>query len=125
MGGPMAVHETFIEKIKIDEMILTRLMPGEDLFINLKRICKDQGIERGIILSAIGSLKNVVFRNVKTNIEIPVKLENTNESEEQGPFELLSLEGNIFPSEGDREPIIHVHVMLGAPFRKCYGWPPL
>jgi hypothetical protein len=90
-------------------------MPDEDLFANLKRICRDQGIERGIILSAIGSLKDVVFRNVKTNIEMPVKLENTNEMEEQGPFELLSLEGNIFPSEGDSEPVIHVHVMLGSP----------
>jgi predicted DNA-binding protein with PD1-like motif len=111
----MTVHEAFIEKIKIDEMILTRLMPGEDLFTSLKKILKDREIERGVILSAIGSLKNVVFRNVKMNIEMPVKLENTNEMEEKGPFELLSLEGNIFPSESDGEPIIHVHVMLGSP----------
>jgi predicted DNA-binding protein with PD1-like motif len=35
--------------------------------------------------------------------------------EEAGPFELLSLEGNIFPSEIDGNPIIHLHVMLGSP----------
>jgi hypothetical protein len=117
----MTVYEAFIEKIKVDEMILTRLMPREDLFTSLKKILKDHGIERGVILSAIGSLKNVVFRNVKMNIEIPVKLENTNEMEENGPFELLSLEGNIFPSEGDGEPNYSCTCHAGVPFRKCHG----
>jgi hypothetical protein len=46
---------------------------------------------------------------------MPVKPENTNEIEEKGPFELLSLEGNLFPSESEGEPIIHLHVMLGSP----------
>jgi predicted DNA-binding protein with PD1-like motif len=117
----MAVHEAIIEKIKIDEMILTRLMPGGDLFAGLKKIAKDHGIERGVILSAIGSLKDVVFRNVKTNIEMPVKLENTNEIGEKGPFELLSLEGNISPSEGEEDPIIHLHVMFGSPSGNVMG----
>lgn len=117
----MAVHKAFVEKVKIDGIILSRLMPGEDLFVSLKKIAKDHGIERGVILSAIGSLKNVVFRNVKTNIEIPVKLENTNEIEEVGPFELLSLGGNIFPSEDEEEPIIHLHVTLGSPSGSVKG----
>jgi uncharacterized protein len=110
----MTVHKVFVEKVKIDEVILSRLMPNEDLFTNLKKIAKDHGIERGVIISAIGSLKNVVFRNVKTNAEMPVKPENINEIEEKGPFELLSLEGNLFPSESDKEPIIHLHIMLGS-----------
>ena len=117
----MIVHKAFMEKVKIDEVILSRLMPGEDLLASLMKISKEHRMERGIILSAVGSLKNVVFRNVKTNIEMPVKLENTNEMEEQGPFELLSLEGNIFPSESDGEPIIHVHVMLGSPSGSVMG----
>jgi hypothetical protein len=110
----MAVHEAFIEKIKIDEMILTRLMPDEDLFLSLKKIVKDHGIERGIILSAIGSLKNVVFVNVRPHTGIPVKTEDMIEIEEAGPFELLSLEGNFFPSQEDGEPVIHLHAILGT-----------
>lgn len=117
----MTVHKAFVEKVKIDGIILSRLMPNEDLFTNLKKIAKDHGIERGVILSAIGSLKNVVFRNVKTNAGMPVKPENTNEIEEKGPFELLSLEGNFFPSESDKEPIIHLHVMLGSPSGSVKG----
>jgi predicted DNA-binding protein with PD1-like motif len=50
-----------------------------------------------------------------------VGLENTNEIEEAGPFELLSLEGNVFPSDGEGEPIIHLHVMLGSPSGSVMG----
>ena len=115
------MHKPFIEEVKIDRVILSRLLPDEDLFTALKKIAKDYGVERGVILSAIGSLKNVVFRNVKTNVDVPVKAENTNEMEEAGPFELLSLEGNIFPSENDGDSIIHLHVMLGSPSGNVMG----
>jgi predicted DNA-binding protein with PD1-like motif len=115
------MHKPFIEKVKMDGIILSRIMPGEDLFASLKKISKDHGIEKGVILSAIGSLRNVVFRNVKMNIEMPVKLENTNEIEEAGPFELLSLEGNLFPSDSEEEPIVHLHVMLGSPSGSVKG----
>jgi len=115
------VHKPFWQEVKLGGIILSRLMPDEDLFTILKKIAKDHGIERGIILSAIGSLKNVAFRNVKINAGIPVKLEDTNEMKEAGPFELLSLEGNIFPSENDEDPIIHLHVMLGSPSGSVMG----
>lgn len=116
----MVEHKPFVEDVNIDQAILTRLMPDEDLFATLKKIAQERRIERGVILSAIGSLKNVAFRNVKPNIGLPVKLENTNEIEETGPFELLSLEGNLFPSENG-EVIVHLHVMLGSPSGSVMG----
>jgi len=96
-------------------------MPNEDLYTSLKKICKDHDVERGVILSAIGSFKNVAFRNVKINVDIPVRLEDTNEMEGKGPSELLSLEGNIFLSESEEDPIIHLHVMLGSPLGGVMG----
>ena len=114
-------HKRFSEEVEIDGAILSRLMPDEDLFAGLKRIAQDHRIERGVILSAIGSLKNVVFRNVKLNTVLPVRSENTQEIEEAGPFELLSLEGNLFPSESEGEPVIHLHVMLGSPSAGVLG----
>ena len=108
------VHNEFFEEVRIDRAILSRLLPGEDLFRSLAKIARDHGIGRGVILSAIGSLTHVVFRNVKRNTALPVRPENTQEIEEAGPFELLSLEGNLFPSEDEGEPIIHLHVMLGS-----------
>jgi len=110
----MVMHKPFAEELKIDRVILARLMPEEDLFAGLNKIAKDHGIERGVILSAIGSLKNVVFVNVRPHTGIPVKTEDMIEIEEAGPFELLSLEGNFFPSQEDGEPVIHLHAILGT-----------
>ncbi len=110
----MAIHGPFTEEMNISRIILSRLMPGEDLFSGLKKIAKDHGIERGVLLSAIGSLKNVVFVNVRPHTGIPVKTEDMIEIEEAGPFELLSLEGNFFPSQEDGEPVIHMHAILGT-----------
>lgn len=117
----MKDHKKFSEEVAIDRVVLSRLMPGEDLFTSLEKIAQDHGIERGVILSAIGSLKDVVFRNVKLKTVLPVGTENTEAIEETGPFELLSLEGNLFPSESERKPIIHLHVMLGSPSGNVMG----
>ena len=108
------MHKRFAEAAKIDEVILSRLMPEEDLFAGLSKIARDHGIERGVILSAIGSLKNVVFVNVRPHIGIPVKTEDMIQIEDTGPFELLSLEGNFFPSQEDGEPVVHLHAILGT-----------
>jgi len=108
------MHKRFAEAAKIDEVILSRLMPEEDLFAGLNKIARDHGIERGVILSAIGSLKNVVFVNVRPHTVIPVKTEDMIQIEDAGPSELLSLEGNFFPSQQDGEPVIHLHAILGT-----------
>ncbi len=110
----MVAHKSFTEAAKLDEVILSRLMPEEDLFAGLIKIAKDHGIERGIILSAIGSVKNVVFVNVRPHTGIPVKTEEMIEIDEAGPFELLSLEGNFFPSQENGEPVFHLHAILGT-----------
>ena len=87
---------------------------GGGSLCGLKKIAKDHGIERGVILSAIGSLKNVVFVNVRPHTGIPVKAEYMIEIEEAGPFELLSLGGDFFPSLEDGEPVVHLHAILGT-----------
>jgi len=114
------VHKPFVEEVKIDGIVLSRLMPGEDLFTSLKKIAKDHGIEREVILSAIGNVKNVVFVNVRLHAGLPVKKEDMMEGEEPGPFELLSLEGNFFPSQEDREPVIHPACNPRYLFRRCH-----
>lgn len=41
----MVVHKPIAEAAKIDKIILSRLIPGEDLFTSLKKIAKDCGID--------------------------------------------------------------------------------
>ena len=110
----MAIHEPFTEEASVNRAVVFRLMPDDDLFTSLEKIAKDYAIERGVILSAIGSLKDVVFVNVRSHTGIPVKTEDMIEIEEAGPFELLSLEGNFFPSQENGEPVIHLHAILGT-----------
>jgi uncharacterized protein len=117
----MAVHQSFIEEVKLDRVILSRLLPDEDLFQGLEGIARDHGIERGVILSAIGSLKEVIFRNVNENAGLPVSLNKTHQIQKTGPMELLSLEGNLFLSEGEGKPVIHLHALLGSPSGNVIG----
>ncbi len=117
----MAVHRPFFEGVKLDGVIVSRLMPDEDLFGGLEKIAKNHGIERGMVLSAIGSLKDVVFRNVNEHVGLPVSLDKTQQIEKAGPMELLSLEGNLFPSEGEGKAVIHLHALLGSPSGNVAG----
>ncbi len=110
----MVVHKEFVEKSEIGKAIVCRLMPGDDLFKGLINIAKDQRMERGVIISAIGALKDVIFVNVRPSAPIPVGKEDMIEISEPGPFELLSLEGNFFPPLESGDPVIHLHVILGT-----------
>lgn len=109
----------FVEKVDLSEVILTRFHPGDDLFEMLVKSVREQGWERAVILSGIGSLEDVVFVAPKPGFKIPVKpAENLNRIELKGPFELMSIEGNIVPlvgefgnlKEGDL--VAHVHCIL-------------
>jgi predicted DNA-binding protein with PD1-like motif len=109
----------FIEKIDLSEVILTRFHPGDDLFQTLVKTVKDQGWERAVILSGIGSLEDVVFVAPKPAFKIPVQpAENLNKIEMKGPFELMSIEGNVVPLVGEfgslkhGDPVLHIHCLL-------------
>jgi hypothetical protein len=79
------------------------------------------------VLSGIGSLCDVAFRDLKPGIELPVNVDKTNLMEEHGPFELLTLEGNVVPlvgtfgdlKEGDL--VLHLHCTLGTAYGNLFG----
>lgn len=111
----------FIEKVDLSEVIFTRFHPGDDLFAILTQTVKEQGWQRAVIVSGIGSLCDCVFVAPKAEFTIPVKpAENLNKVELKGPFELMSIEGNIVPQDGEfgplknDDPVLHVHCLLSA-----------
>jgi len=117
----------FLEKVDLSEVYFTRLRPGEDLFVGITELCKKNNMERAVILAAIGSLCDVAFRDLKTGIELPVKLDKTNLMEAYGPFELLTLEGNVVPLVGefgdlkDGDLVLHLHCTLGTAYGSLFG----
>ncbi len=117
----------FLEKVDLSETYFTRLRPGEDLFMGITELCKKNNMERAVILSAIGGLCDVAFRDLKTGIELPVTLDKTNLMEAYGPFELLTLEGNVVPLVGefgdlkDGDLVLHLHCTLGTAYGNLFG----
>jgi predicted DNA-binding protein with PD1-like motif len=116
---PSKTDPRFFEKVDLSEVILTRFHPGDDLFPTLVKTVKDQGWDRAVIVSGIGSLEDVVFVAPKPAFNIPVQpAENLNKIEMKGPFELMSIEGNIVPLVGEfgnlkhGDPVLHVHCLL-------------
>jgi predicted DNA-binding protein with PD1-like motif len=109
----------FVEQVDLSEVVLTRFQPDDDLFQMLSKTVKDRGWERAVIISGIGSLQDVIFVAPKPAFSIPVNpAENLNRIEMKGPFELMSVEGNIVPLVGEfgnlkhGDPVLHIHCLL-------------
>ncbi|UCH71936.1 MAG: DNA-binding protein [Thermoplasmatales archaeon] len=94
------------------DMIFMRFFPNEKINEKLKAVCKKHKIETAVVISGIGQLKNVELGYFK---------EKGNYSSEyfQGPFELLSLNGNICKQGG--EYLLHLHTVLGTGKKKTIG----
>jgi predicted DNA-binding protein with PD1-like motif len=121
------MESQFLERIDLSEAYFTRFRPGEDLFQRLIEVCKENHLERAVILSAIGSLCDVAFRDLKTGIDLSVNVDKTNLMEEYGPYELLTLEGNVVPLAGEfgalkhGDPVVHLHATLGTAYGNVFG----
>jgi hypothetical protein len=117
----------FLDKVDLSEVYFTRFRPGEDLFKRIAEVCKENSMERAVILSGIGSLCDVAFRDLKTGIELPVNVDKTNLIKEYGPFELLTLEGSVVPLVGEfgalkhGDPVLHLHATLGTAYGNIFG----
>jgi len=98
--------------VDLSRVLLVRLMPGESVMQSFREILDAHKIQRAVILSAIGSLVEARFFGVQPGTGRPFTPKCVTRLEAQGPFEILALEGNVFPTSRDR--VIHLHVTLGT-----------
>ena len=98
---------------------VTRLLPGDDLAQGIIRVMQEAKVERAVVVSAVGSLRDVVLRDAKEVARLPVTPERVNTVTLAGPLELLSLEGMIVP--GEQGPFCHLHPTLGAEDGSVWG----
>ncbi len=108
-----------VQSVRLGRLKIARLSPGSDLFPTLEKLMQNVKIRHAVIVSAIGSLENVSFRNLKENIELPVTLEKTVLTEVKGPLELLTLEGSMMPMDG--KPFFHLHGIFGTTNGRVVG----
>ena len=73
-----------------------------------------------MIISAVGSVKNVRFRGIKAGAKLPITEPRMHLHEVEGPLELLGLEGNLLPGEAG---VIdcHLHILLGKSSGEVLG----
>ena len=103
----------------LSRVLAIRLKPGTDVLLGLEEACKANGINNGVILSAIGSLKNPHFGDV---VELPTKAgygygETLHLT---GPIELTNASGIIcHDDEGNTN--LHVHMTVTDRHGNAHG----
>jgi uncharacterized protein len=89
-----------------------KIVPGESLRGCITKFVSEKKIESAVILSAVGSVKNVRLNDIKSGAKLPITPARLIAHELEGPLELLGLSGNIVPSENDgHEEDCHMHIM--------------
>ena len=99
---------------------IIKITPGESLTDKILQFAYKENVHNAVILSAVGSVKHVRLRGIKNGAKLPITPARINVHELEGPLELLSLVGNIFP----REDVLldcHLHIMVGKSSGEVIG----
>ncbi len=96
-----------------DNLIIARFFPGENVFEQLKIICRKQNIKTGVVLSGVGQFGfvEIGFFKEKGNY-MPQKFEI--------PLEVLSVSGIISMNE-KKEFDFHLHINLSDEKKNSFG----
>ena len=98
------------KEYKQGRRFLVKIRPGESLVQSIKQIAVQEEIHNAVILSAIGSVKNVHLNDIKSGAKLPITPARLTFHELEGPLELLSRTGNIVPAETGQANC-HLHIM--------------
>ena len=111
--GASWVTDEFVDRAQIQSCFIMRIPAGANLIQRLRALIELKEARRAAILSAVGSVRDVTFRNLKQGVDMPIDKDKIVDATHEGPFELLSLEGNVIPMAGS--PVVHLHAVLGTP----------
>jgi hypothetical protein len=86
-------------------LIAVSLKPGDQLVTRIEEVCRQWGVQTGVIASAIGTISEVYLRNPRDTTTLPIRQEH-----EFAPdidtivlrrsMEILSVQGNITTLDG-------------------------
>ena len=93
-------------KGELGQIIALRLPPQSDVYAVLEEVARKEKIASGVILSGLGSLRQVTLRNVRLFPKaFPIQDCHRIYMPKEEPLELLALTGNLSQREGR----VHVH----------------
>ena len=89
---------------------IVKIRPEESITKCITELVTQEKINCAVVLSAIGSVKNVRLKDIKSGARLPISSARLIAHEIEGPLELLGLTGNVVPGE-DGKPDCHLHIM--------------
>jgi predicted DNA-binding protein with PD1-like motif len=95
---------------RMNRIVMGKLKVDIDLLEGIQELAKKEGVQAGIILSAVGALKKATFRNLKV-LPPDLKIEKHHRLylELEQPMEIVSLTGWTATRE-DGEIEVHAHL---------------
>jgi predicted DNA-binding protein with PD1-like motif len=81
---------------------LIRIEPGAKLAETLLAFARRVDLKHGVIVSAIGSVRDVQFSDIQTGAHLPITEPRMPVHRVAGPLDLLGLEGKLAPTETGR-----------------------
>ena len=98
------------KEYKQGRRFLVKIVPGESLVGRISELINKERIQSAVILSAIGSVKNVRLKDIKSGAKLPITSARLIDHMIEGPLELLGLTGNVVPDKNN-ELDCHLHIM--------------
>ena len=98
------------KEYKQGRRFLVKIVPGESLVGQISELINKEKIQSAVILSAIGSVKNVRLKGIKSGAKLPITSARLVDHDIEGPLELLGLTGNVVPN-ANNELDCHLHIM--------------
>ncbi len=105
---------------KFGKIISVRLKTHTDLMNGLKKVCEDNGINQGVVLTGIGSVRKLTYQVLTPNDKVKLGAAYTDPTSLPGPIEILSVQGSIFHT-GEGGLILHLHGTFSDKEGKVYA----
>ena len=108
------------KQVQQGRRFVIKIGPGEGLRERLVEVARAVEVRQAVVVSAVGSVKDVRFRGIKTGARLPLTPARVHAHEIEGPLELLALTGNLIPDEHG-EIDCHLHVMASRSSGEVLG----
>lgn len=105
---------------KAGRVVFGRIYPGTEIIDGILKICEENYIRYGTIITMIGSLSRGTFVYAIPETDAKMGIKYSQPVEIEGPLEFLSGQGIIGVSDAGK-PIIHLHGLLSDKNKKIYG----
>mgnify|MGYP005826687157 CR=1 FL=1 len=110
----------WFKEVEQGRRFVIKIAPGEHLQRRLVEFAHAAGVRNAVIVSAVGSVRDVSFRGIMTGAKLPLTAPRVHVHAVPGPLELLALTGNVFPDEKG-EIDCHLHVLGGRSSGEVLG----